>query len=333
MCSEKRERCLTNGTDCPFMAVVDTKFFDNTAEVAGGAVFAGYSDAVRLNCSIASLDTGLAFYEEEEWMAVKRLKTQADICSSWKGNSGNVYGHEVGTYATYANMTVKKAKISVCVSGEKACVIDGYRTGKDLPKAKLTLMDGLGQGPAISYGSINAIMSSARGEFMVGSIVLPMDEGNCTFESVRGFVAPGDYNLTVEFGEKTIKEIRITVVVRDCSIGEIVAPGTGVCQECSNTTYNFDSSKNSSCRPCPENANCESQVIIPDDGYWQKTPCSKHIHRCLPTSSCKRENRSENLTDLVGDAANCTFDRSVIENYTQAQCAEASCTSFTLDIL
>ena len=326
MCREKREQCLTNGTYCPFMALTDTKFSSNTAEVAGGAVFAGYLEAIRLNCSIASLDTGLAFYEEEEWMAVKRLKTQADICSSWKGNSANVYGHEVGTYATYANMTIEEAERSVCVSGGQDCVVDGYRTGKDLPKAELTLMDGLRQGPAISYGSINAIMSSPYCKFITGSIVLSMDEGNFTLQSIRGFVPPGNHKLKIGFNDEVIKDIWITVIVGNCSIGETVAPTTEMCQECSNTTYNFNDSAKE-CQPCPENGNCESRVITPDEGYWQKTPCSKHIHRCLPTSSCKRENRSKSLTDLVGDAANCTFDRSVIENYTQAQCAEASCTS------
>ena len=306
------------------MALTTTNFSGNKAEVAGGAIFAGCVEAIRFDCPKASPDTGLEFYQGEDWKALKQLESEADICPSWKGNHGNLYGPDVGTYATYANMTIEKAMRSVCVGGED-CVIDGYRTGEDLPEARVILLDGLGQGSPISHRGVrvrvNANLSSPDGEFMVGSIVLPMEEGSCTFQSVRGFVPPGKYELTVGFGEEAIKDIGIIVEVRDCSTGEIVAPATGVCQECSNTTYNFDLSAGA-CEPCPENGNCESRVITPGDGYWQKTPCSKHIHRCLPTSSCKRENRSKSLTDLVGDAANCTFDRSVIENYTQAQCAK-----------
>ena len=333
MCSKANEKCIASNKHCPFVALTDTRFSGNKAEVAGGAVFAGYLKAVRFDCSNASSDTGSAFYEEEESEALKRLESEADICSSWKGNRGNVYGPDVGTYATYANMTIEKTNKSVCASGGENCIVDGYRTGEDLPEAEVILLDGLGQGPAINYREVNANMSSPSGDFMVGSVVLPMKNGSCTFRSIKGSVPPGMYSLTIEFGEKAIKDISIAVTVHNCSVGEIVAPGTGVCQECSNTTYNFDSSTNSSCLPCPENANCESRVIIPDDGYWQKTPCSNHTHRCLPTSSCKREKRSEKLTDLVGDVTSCDFNRSVIENYTQAQCAEVSHTSSSPDVV
>ena len=333
VCSENRKRCLINVSACPFMALTNSKFSDNEAKAAGGAVFAGYSKAVRFDCSDTSADKGLEFCKEE-WKALSRLKSEADICPSWKDNQSNVYGPEVGTYAATANMTMKKAKRSVCVSGEKACVIDGYRTSKDLPKAREKPLDGLGQGPAIGIHTINAVVSSAKGEFMVGSVVLPMEEGSWTFQSIRGFVPPGKYRLKVEFDDEVIEDIRIAVSVRDCFIGEIVDPTTGICQECSNKTYSFDPSTKE-CLQCPENGNCESRAITPDDGYWQKTPCSRHIHRCLPTSSCKRENRSKKLTDLVGDATSCNFffGRSFIKKYTEAQCAEASCTPFSSNVL
>ena len=329
--SEKNEECVANGTNCPFMALTDTKFSGNKAEVAGGAVFAGYIEAIRFDCSDASSDARLEFYEEKEWKALSRLESEEDICPSWRGNHGNVYGSHVGTYAAHAKMTFEKANRSICVSGGDDCVIDGYRTSKDLPKAEVKLLDAFGQGPARNYRTVNAIMSSVGGKFMVGSVIMSMEEGNCTFLSIRGFVPPGEYKLTVEFGEEAIKDIGITVMVRNCSIGETVAPATEVCQECSNTTYNFDPSARA-CWPCPENGNCETRVITPDDGYWQKTPCSKHIHRCLPTSSCKREGRTERLTDLVRDVTNCSFNQSMIESYTQAQCAEASCTPSSYEV-
>ena len=316
------------------MSLTDTNFSGNKAKVSGGAIFAGYLEAIRFDCSNASSDTGSVFYFEddddirsvfygEKWKALKRLKSRADICPSWKGNHANVYGSEVGTYAYKATMTIGKDNISVCVSGGKDdCVVDGYRAGEDMPKAKVKLLDVFGQGPARNHRTVNANMSSADGEFMVGSIVQIMKEGTCTFESVRGFVAPGDYNLTVEFGEKAIKEIRITVIVRNCSIGETVAPDTGVCQECTKKTYNFNASAEE-CKTCPEHGNCDSRAITPDDGYWQKTPCSVRIRRCLPTSACKFEGRSEKLTDLVSNVTSCHFNETWIEeDYTKAQCAK-----------
>ena len=315
------ERCVANGTACPFMALTDTKFSGNKAEVAGGGIFAGYLAAIRFNCSKVSLDTNSEFNEEAKWEALKRLESEADICPSWKGNHANLYGPEVGTYAYSATMTIEEAKTSVCLSGGGDCVIDGYRAGSDLPKAKVQLLDGLRQGPARNYRTVNAMMSSVDGEFMVGSVVLPMEEGSCTFQSIRGFVAPGKYQLTVELDIEMIENIWIAVFVRECSIGETAALATGVCQECTITTYNFDTSAKE-CQQCPENGNCESKVITPNDGYWQKTPCSDRLHRCLPTSACKFEGRSEGLKNLTDDIRSCEMDDERRTEYTQAQCAK-----------
>ena len=321
MCSVKDEECLADGTDCPFMALTDTKFFGNKAGVGGGGIFVGYVEAIRFNCSNASLDTGLEFYDEEKRKVLKRLESEADICPSWKGNRGNLYGPEVGTYASNATMTMKNATRSVCSSGGKECVIDGYRTGEDLPQAEVMLLDGLGQGPATNYRKVNAMLSSADNEFIVGSVVQPMENGSCTFRSIKGSVPPGTYKLKVEFGEKAIKEIWNAVNVPNCSVGEFASAG-GFCTNCSSTTFNFNHSAKE-CQPCPENGNCESRVITPNEGYWHKTPCSENLRRCLPTSACKFEGRSENLTDAVSNVTSCHFNETWIEeDYSRAQCAE-----------
>ena len=321
MCSEKNEECVANDTKCPFMALTDTKFSGNKAEVAGGAVFAGYLEAIRFDCSNASSGTGLEFYEEKEWKALSRLKSEEDICPSWRGNYGNVYGSDVGTYAAHAKMTIEESKRSVCESGGENCVIKSYQSGKDLPKVEVKLLDGLWQGPTINHRPINANMSAAEGEFLVGSVVLPMEEGTCTFRSIRGSDRPGVYKLKVEFGKKAIKDIGITVIVQNCSVGEAVS-SDGICVDCSSTTYNFLPSA-SGCHACPENGNCTTRVITPNEGYWQKTPCSNELYRCLPTSACKFKGRSEKLTDTVSDVASCHFTETWIKkDYARAQCVE-----------
>ena len=302
------------------MALTDTNFSSNKAEVAGGAVFTSHLEAVRFNCSSPVSDIGLAFYKKKEQKTLKGLESVADICPSWKGNRGNVYGPEVGTYASNATMTMKNATRSVCSSGGKECVIDGYRTGEDLPQAEVMLLDGLGQGPATNYRKVNAMLSSVDDEFIVGSVVQPMENGSCTFRSIKGSVPPGTYKLKVEFGEKAIKEIWNAVNVPNCSVGEFASAG-GFCTNCSSTTYNFNHSAKE-CQPCPENGNCESRVITPKDGYWHKTPCSDRLYRCLPTSACQFEARAEKLEKLTQDITDCDFSQEWRANYTQDQCAK-----------
>ena len=320
-CSKKNEKCVANGTNCPFMALTDTKFSGNEAKAAGGAIFAGYIEAIRFDCSNTLTDIGLEFYKAAKWKTLKRLESEADLCPSWKGNRGDVYGADVGTYAYSAIMTIAESKGSVCVSGGKNCVIEGHHTEEDLPKAEVKLLDAFGKGPARNYRTVNANMSSVRGKFMVGSVSLPMEEGTCAFRTIKGFVPPGEYKLTVDFGEKAIKDIRITVIVRNCSVGEAVSSG-GICVDCSITTFNFFPSA-IGCQPCPENGNCTTRVITPNDGYWQKTPCSDQLYRCLPVSACKYKGRSEKLTDIVSDVASCHFNETWIdEDYARAQCVE-----------
>ena len=129
--------------------------------------------------------------------------------------------------------------------------------------------------------------------------------------------------MTVEFDRRVIKNVGITVKLDNCSVGELVS-NAGFCEGCSSTTYNFVLSANV-CQTCPENGNCESRVITPNDGYWQKTPCSDHLHRCLPTSACESKGRSGKLNAKVEDVSNCDFGEEWIEDYTRAQCSEVSC--------
>ena len=302
------------------MVLADTEFSDNEAAVAGGGVFAAYSEAIRFRCSDVPLDEGLQFYTETQWKALRLLKSVDDICPSWKHNRGKICGPDVGTYATTARMTVGDANDSVYESGEE-WVVEGYRIGEDLPAMRVELIDGLGQGRAKNYRPIDANLSSPSTPFLVRPVVMSIDLRNCTFRSISGFVPPGEYKLTIDFGEKVIEGIGISVIVPNCSVGESVSSG-GLCADCSSTTYNFQLSA-SYCQPCPENGNCTSRVITPNDGYWQQMPCSVHLHRCLPTSACEFKGRSKKLEDFVKNIVNCNFsDTWITENYTRAQCAK-----------
>ena len=329
-CSKREEECLVDSTDCPSMALMETQFSSNEASIARGAVFTGYLEAFRFRCPNTSSVVGLPFHEEREWKDVRQVESDKDICSSWKGNRAEVYGHDVATYATTAQMTVNNAKMSICTSGGVNCVIEGYRVGTDLPTATVKLIDGLGQRPARNYRPVNASMSSPSNKFLLGSIIQPMESGSFTFQSIRGFVPPGEYNLTVEFDRMVIKNVGITVKLDNCSVAELIS-NAGFCEGCSSTTYNFVLSA-TVCRTCPENGNCESRVITPNDGYWQKTPCSDHLHRCLPTSACESKGRSGKLNAKVEDVSNCDFGEEWIEDYTRAQCSEVSCILDSSDV-
>ena len=330
MCKEENEKCLTGSIVCPFMALAGTQVSGNVASFGGGAVFVGYLEAIRIRCSNVSSDATSVFYDEKELKALHSVHSFDDVCPMWKDNSANVYGPDIATYAVSARMTIEDASNSVCESGGGECVIEDYRASRKIPAATVMLFDRLEQERATGHQPVVANMSSAIEGILTGSLLLSMEEGNCTFQSVRAFVFPGEYRLTVEFGETEIESIRVTLIVRNCFVGESMSVA-GICVDCSITTYSFPH-LGEVCTSCPENGNCQSPVIIPDEGYWQQQPCSVHLHRCLPRSACESEDRSTKLTEAVSNLTSCDFDETWIENYTQAQCTEVSCPVASPDV-
>ena len=305
------------------MALLITQLSGNKARIGGGAVFAGYLEAIRIRCSDASTDSSLSSNKDRDWKSLRSIKSVNDVCPSWKDNNARLYGPVIATYAVSAQMVIEDATNSGCESGEEGCAIESYRAGTELPAATVELVDRLDQKPATSDQPVSAIMSSKGGRFLTGSFVLEMKKGSCSFKHIEAFVPPGKYQLTVEFDKKEIKSIDIRVSVRECFVGESLS-SAGICVDCSSTTYSFPPSKND-CQSCPENGNCTSQAITPNDGYWQKTPCSDRLYRCLPTAACEFEGRSNKLSEAVSDVTKCSFEESEIEDYMDAQCAEVSC--------
>ena len=233
-CKQRKEKCLAEGEDCPFVAATNTTFSDNSAEIAGGAIFAGYMDAVRFRCSADGEDADLAFYKQREWQSLIRLKSVDDLCSSWRHNRAENYGADVATYPAMAQMTVEGDK-SKTESGEEY-TFKGHRSGKELPTMTVELLDELRQGPARNRRLLKASLSSLD-DFLIGTVTMEMKRGTAVFRGIRGFVPAGDHNLTLEFDDAAVGNISIVVSVRNCLIGEVVSTGS-LCADCSSTTYN-----------------------------------------------------------------------------------------------
>ena len=304
------------------MALINTTFSGNAAGVAGGAIFAGYSEAIRIYDAPFSEGEDIDFLEEEEWKAMSVIEEVSDICPSPQSNRAGVYGHAIGTFALRAELTVEQTnKTSIETRGEEYA-IDRYRSGEELPSMIVRFVDGLGQGPARSHTIVKAVLSSAD-NFLHRPIELSMDDGVGNFSKIEGYVPSGSYLMTMSFtGTALFESLSIRVIVKACSIGEVLSKTRSLCVDCSSTSYNFHPEKDTSCAPCPERGNCENHVITPDDGYWHKTPCSRHLQRCLTSHACKFKGRSEELQKRTEDVEDCDLEEGWIAEYTQAQCAK-----------
>ena len=308
------------------MALISTKFFRNKATVAGGAVFAGYLEAIRLRDAPFPESKDADFLKEDDWKALSVLAAASDLSPFPQSNWTGVYGDVIGTFAVRAELTVAKTNNTSVETRGDECVIDRYRSGDELPSITVQLVDGLGQGPARSHTTVKAVLSSA-GNFLHRPIELPMDDGGAEFSKIEGYVRSGSYQMTISFtGTTLLKSLSIRVIVKECSIGEVMSKTRSLCVDCSSTSYNFHPEKETdSCEPCPEHGSCENHVITPNDGYWHKTPCSRHLQRCLTSHACEFKDRSKKLQQRTEDLEDCALDDEWIANYTQAQCAKVRC--------
>ena len=328
-------RLLDDGYECTAAAIIDTQFEGNNATQAGGAIFADCLEGIRFQCNSSSENANLTFFGEKDLSSLRRITPDKTFCPSWKNNSAGIYGQVVGTLATSSKMTVEyKGENTVVLPGEGFEVRD-YVGGNQLPRLSMELLDELKQGPAtidLLNERIFAEVSTSEG-FQVGSSSLSVEGQTANFPLLIGFGLPGIYNMTIRFARHEcagdhnnsafVDPLTITVHVRNCTVGEMPVGETKICSNCSTSTYNFDPEAEE-CQPCPENGNCKTRVIVPNDGYWHASPCSVNITRCLTSYACKFDDRDERLTNLTRDMKNCRINATTVEEYQQTQCAEAS---------
>ena len=316
----RTRRCTDNGTNCAFAAIIATRFKGNNALSEGGAIFTGYLKGIRFGCCSTSScpptskQSNLAFYEENDWTALKLISSREDFCDEWKGNSAEKYGQTVASHAVGAQ-----------ISGRP--VIKGYRSGDPLPTLQVLLLDGLKQNRATILQEITATLSSNG--FLGGDVGLRIQNRSADFPRLVGFGLPNTYNVTIRFDNSTFKPLTVNITVRTCTINEVPVGEHNVCTPCSSTSYNFHTSA-TECEPCPANGNCEKKAIVPNEGHWHSSPCSAHIQRCLTSYACKSKDRTKRLQEMSSDLKTCNMSEwSNIskwnnEAYKQKLCAEAS---------
>ena len=326
--------CWKKKYGCIAVTIIDTQFENNSAIFGGGAIFANRLQGIRFQCKSSSRNDNLTFLEEKDWSSFRRITIDETYCPAWRNNSAGSYGQVVATDATTAKMTVEYKGEKTEVSSGKGFEVRDYVGGNQLPRVTVEFLDKLKQGPArMGNPDILATLSTSEG-FQVGNISLPVDGQTAKFPHVIGFGLPGIYNITIRFIDsysfrgqfnerEVIDSLNITVHVRNCTIGEVPVGETKICSNCSTSAYNFDP-EGEECQPCPENGNCTTGVIIPNDGYWHASPCSVNITRCLTSYACKFDNRVETLTNLTRDMKSCSINATTVEEYQQEQCAEVS---------
>ena len=261
----------------------------------------------------------------KEFESLDILNSFDRICAKWEGNEADVYGNTLASYARRVKKVIRyeDRDFEEEVEGNRYFVRN-HVSGTQIPSLYVEAVDALGQGPASGAGNDTVLATMVSPEKLFsGSIGVRLDEGVGNFSGVAGYREAGFYNVRVNFSEESIPSFTIVVEIRGCLIGEVVAANGTICQPCNGNNYNFFPDRaDPGCQSCPENADCDTAVILPDAGYWHRTPCSNHIQECLTKEACDEKNRTNDLREHAAIVEKCQFSEPFILSYAEAQCRE-----------
>ena len=305
--------CSGRHSDCSLVTLLNTSFVNNSAELAGGAIFTSSSGNVGIRCDSETDD------DAESSSLAQPFSRTSTVCPSWRGNKAGSYGPVIASFASQTNERVNGNNITNSEANDPYL----YRSGSPLV-LDLEVRDDFGQGPAVDRtGRVISSTVSSPDSLFSGSHTILLDS-RFTELNVTGFAKPGRYTILIDFDEENLESVEIEIEVQKCVIGEIPLRDGTLCEPCSTTTYSFSPDEDQSCKECPENGICTTRVILPDRGYWHPTPCSTQIQRCLSRDACDNDSRRRALEELTKDVESCTFYETFIKSYAEAQCSEVS---------
>ena len=322
MLNEEDEHCDDPTGNCTFVALVRSAFIQNSASLAGGAVFASNPNAFWYHCSAA---LGKPPYHRHDFSSMRPVNSTKEPCRA-RNNSAVQFGKFVGSYARRVNFTEQYfGSGRTTHPNSTTLVIEDHRSGGPLPAITVTVMDAFGQGPAFRTANkpVEAVMTSEDEKLVSGQRHANMSGGSATFLVEAISLPPGNYSMTIFFRKTTaLPRIHIFVHFRNCALGERTEL-ENICSACGATAFNFDP-ESGQCQPCPENGNCTTNVIHPNPGHWHSDPCSDHIQECLTHEACDYEERQQRLVNTSRDIHSCEeCDADLLGNYSGAQCRQA----------
>ncbi len=306
--------CSRMNASCTFVAITGSRFLNNNANKSGGAIFTRDYRVLRYSC----------FREDDSdaLLQLDVLTSARDICPAWTGNRAGRYGPAVAScIKTVHGLTMDSNEKSRMKPIENNRLLArNHKSGDALPAILLEPLDGYDQGSPIGSGDeyVQATMHSPDG-FFSGSITTSLDQQRNGFPPISGLQLPGSYRILIDFSEPYLRHFTIDVDVRSCRIGEFVQDDGALCLPCSGSQYNFEPNA-TECASCPENGDCTTNVILPRRGHWHRTPCSKHIQRCISRKACDFDGREDTLSALTQSLDDCDFDELLDKEYSKAQC-------------
>jgi len=319
---------------CSRVLLINTSFVCNTANYSGSAILTTTPKNVLVACKVSQyfsytklVQAGTIEWLQRKWQ-LDMIGKSFSLCKAWRHNrlASGAYDQVIGTFGQTINITTNSTDGSKILGDSKfGFALYNVASGKDLPMIKVTTIDAFGNeyAPTLHY---DALVLSNNDGFLKRSIGLSFENGTCIVTNIIGFVEPRKYSLQLKprYDDDILEATNLTIVVRNCTINEVSTWVEKLCLACSEASYNFDLSREEVCMPCPENANCLTRYIKPNDGYWHKSPCHSKVKKCIVEKACKYQNRTKRISNFSQDCTKCQFNGTNLKEYGEIQCHNVS---------
>lgn len=195
-------------------------------------------------------------------------------CMSGNQDPRNESPRIIGTSAEDIKIEFNLTKYNIVTSGEPmqafgVTLLDMFTMVA--PQHGTLKVTALNKSVQLSGGPVSGV--SIRGKSLVQGLIMTS--------------LPGEYILAVHIkisGKELVK--KVTVKVRNCTVGEATMRNGKLCQACKVDTFNFNLTA-VICEKCPsKGAYCPGPTVTPSDGWWHNSSHSGRVQSCFVTKAC-----------------------------------------------
>lgn len=321
--------CSSSNLRCGHIVLLNVTFEDNFADRSGAIVLTTDAKRVLIDCDYQWGRN--EHFLDETYLTNLDVLDPTRLCSSWTRNTiaRKEYGDVVGTFGQKVMLTIDPSdEVRLVGNIANGFVLENVSSGRQLPTINVIVLDGYGRWPAVTFPPVVEARISSPNDFIKGQYLTNIVSGVGNFSRVIGLVHPGTYTLDFWFNNSALKRFNVTIIVRECRVGEEPTRDKLTCQACDAFSYNFNASKVGGCNDCPTSALCRGRYIVPEEGYWHNSPCHDQVNECLVDKACSYKNRIEVLTNFTQNFTDCSIDETTLDQYNDALCNEVSPSPF-----
>eukprot|EP00210_Caulerpa_lentillifera_P004009 g3824.t1 len=334
--------CTNIKSPCARVVLFEARFKDNEAPFASN-IMATTPENILVTCRRDYAIAYILIGEEKIEEAFKN-KTLIQLHPEWacasKDNRrlfSNANGVAIGTFGHKLDLSANNEDGSQIVgNASSGFVFKNAKSGIPLSTIRVTSIDALGNANAPLFYEKNTLIINSTSMFLQQQLILSFTNDTCNISGLVGYVDPGNYMIQLyPRVDDLLQATNLTIVVRDCTINEEPKSEGKLCIMCGEASYNFNKYHANGCTPCPKNANCITRYIVPNEGYWHKSPCHDQVKKCIAEKACKKHNRSVVLEQFTKNETKCTMNETML-NATKdikGHCVGAACANAIIVIL